>query len=148
MKQYKINGFNEKQIFQLYAYLVAYEEDGIEKYKSTKAMLEEHPELSKIDKIVKPVIRHHVKSEELTNINFKELHNEVYQTNNKGNLLLSFLAHLRNSIAHGDAVEYQENVLITDFEPLKYHPINFTARGCIEFDIITKITEILKKINL
>ena len=76
MKQDKINGFNEKQIFQLYAYLVAYEEAGIEKYNSTKAMLEEHPELLKIDKIVKPVIRHHVKSEELTNINFNELHNE------------------------------------------------------------------------
>ena len=46
MKQNKINGFEENQIFQLYAYLVAYEESGIEKYKSTKALLNEHPELS------------------------------------------------------------------------------------------------------
>lgn len=148
MKKNKINGFNEKQIFQLYAYLVAYEESGVEKYKSTKAMLEEHPELSELERIVNKVIRHTVKPVELCNINFKSLHNEIYQTNSKGNQLLSFLAHLRNSIAHGNAVEYQGNVLVTDFEPLKYNPINFTARGCIDLYIIFEVAEILKNISL
>lgn len=148
MKQSKINGLCEEQVFQLYAYLVAYEESGIEAYKSTKALLKDHPELSKIEEIVKPVIRHKTVSENLTSIDFKALHNEIYLTCNKKNLLLSFLAHLRNSIAHGNAVEHQGNILITDFEYYKIPTASFTARGCIEPDIINEITKVLKAIIL
>lgn len=149
MKQDRINGFDKNQLFQLYAYLVAYEESGIEKYKSTKAVMDEHPELSDIRNAVKLVKCNTVHSCEMRDVDFKALTNEVYLTKNKGNQLLSLLAHLRNSIAHGNAVEYYGRVLITDFENPKYHrPVNFTARGCIEFDTINSITDILKKIDL
>lgn len=148
MKQKNINGFEENQIFQLYAFLVAYEESGIEKYKSTKSLLNDHPELVDIEKVAKPVIRHGASNQKMKVIDFKVLTNEVYLTKDKGNLLLSFLAHLRNSIAHGNAVERQGRVLVTDYANPKYNPINFTARGCIDFDVINSITKVLKQIVL
>ncbi|MBR1902572.1 MAG: hypothetical protein IJ826_06320 [Bacteroidaceae bacterium] len=148
MKQSNINGFNESQIFQLYAYVVAYEDSGIVRYESTKAMLKEHPELSEVEKVVRMVRLRNAKYETMKDVDFKTLQNEVYHTKSKGNMLLSFLAHLRNSIAHGGAVEYQGSVLITDFEPPKYHPVYFTARGCVTFSTINDITKILKNIIL
>lgn len=148
MKQEKINKFDETQVFQLYAYLVAYEDSGIEQYKSTKAMLSEHPELFDLRKVGESVKYHKAKAQEMKGLDFKSLTNEIYQTKNKQNNILSFLAHLRNSIAHGSAVEHDGKVLITDFDNPKYHPIDFTARGCVEFVIINQITTILNKIEL
>ena len=148
MRQEKINKFDETQVFQLYAYLVAYEDSGIEKYKSTKAMLSEHPELSDLGEVGESVKCHKSNAQEMKELNFKSLTNEIYQTKNKQNNVLSFLAHLRNSIAHGSAVEHDGKVLITDFEHHKYNPTDFTARGCVEFAIINKITKILNVIEL
>lgn len=148
MKQDKINKFDEHQIFQLYAYLVAYEDSGIEQYESTKAMLSEHPELSDLKKVGESVKYHKAKAQEMKEFDFKSLINEIYQTKNKQNNILSFLAHLRNSIAHGCAVEYDGKVLITDYANPKYNPVDFTARGCVEFRIINQITKILKIIKL
>lgn len=148
MKQVKINGFDETQVFLLYAYLVAYEESGIQRYKSTKAMLSEHPELSDIEKIAKGVKYNKANAQEMKGLDFKLLINEIYQTKNKQNNLLSFLAHLRNSIAHGYTVEHNGKVLISDFERPKYNPIDYTARGCVELGVIKQFTAILNKIEL
>lgn len=148
MKENKINGFTVTQIFQLYAYLVAYEESGIEKYSSMKAMLEEHPMLSEVTKVVQKVVCHKTVAHDMKSIDFKSLKNEIYQTNVKKNKVLSFLAHIRNSIAHGDCVENKNHVLITDYANPKYNPVDFTARGCVEFEIINQITRILNKIEL
>lgn len=143
----KINGFTKNQIFQLYEYLVVYEDLGLSNFKSTKAMLCQHPGLSYITTLQKRLICHKAKAKEIENVNFKELKNEVFMTV-RNNQLLSFLSHLRNAIAHGGAVEHKGNVLITDFENPRYHPVTFTARGCVTFDIINDITSLLKNIQL
>lgn len=142
-----INGFEEKQIFLLYDFLVACEESGITTFTSTKALLKEHPELSDLDEAMKAVKCHKSNAQEMNGVNYKSLSNEIYFTKRKNNLL-SFLAHLRNSIAHGCAIEYDGKILVTDFEPSRYHPVNFTARGCVDFEIIKNMTEILKRIEL
>lgn len=148
MEEIKINGFDKTQIFQLYSYLVAYEDSGIEKYKSTKAMLSEHPELSDLGNIAKVVKYNKANAQEMRGLNFKSLTNEIYQTKNKQNNILSFLAHLRNSIAHGYAQEHEGQVLITDFDNPKYNPIDFTARGCVDFQLIKEFTKTIKLIEL
>ena len=142
-----INGLEEKQVFLLFNYLVAYEHSGIAVFKSTKKLLEAHPELSDLEQAIKPVTCHSSNAREMESINLNSL-NEIYFTINKGNHLLSFLSHLRNSIAHGYVRGYNGNALITDFANPKYHPIDFTARGYIHFEIITKITKILERIEL
>ncbi len=144
----KINGFKKEQIFKLYDYLVAYEDSGIEMYNSTKALLKDHPELSELKEILKKVECSKSNSIEMKDIDLKIINNEIYLTKCKGNLLLSFLAHLRNSVAHGNIVEHYNHILITDYANPKFNPIDFTARGCIEFSVIIDLTNILKRIEL
>lgn len=144
----KINGFKQNEIFMLYEYLVAYEDSGIENYNRNKALFKEHPELTGLANTIKSVTCHKSNAQEMKEIDFKELLNEIYFTKNKGSNLLSFLSHLRNSIAHGAMVEHKGNVLITDFANPKYRPTDFTARGCVEKDIIIEFTKILNNIVL
>ena len=148
MEKERINKFDKDQIFQLYAYLVAYEEGGFSKYKSTKVLLEEHPELTGIQKIERLVNYKKATDSEMKVAEFHAFNNKILMTKSKGNLLLSFLAHLRNSIAHGNSVEYTGKILITDFANPRYRPTDFTARGCIDFSVIQGITNILKRIDL
>ena len=55
----------------MYAYLVAYEESGIENYKSTKALIGEHPESSDIENIVKLVKCNTAHSCEMRDVDFQ-----------------------------------------------------------------------------
>lgn len=143
----RINGFNKSQIFQLYEYLVAYEELGIFNFNSTKAMLNQYPGLANVEVLFKQLKCHKAKVQELEGVDLKTLKNEIYMTI-RGNLLLSFLTHLRNAIAHGSAVEHQFDVQITDFEDPKRHPVSFTARGCVTLEIVNAFTELFKTIEL
>ena len=72
-KKVTINGFDEKQVFSLYSYLVAYEESGIQKYTSTKSMLKEHPELSSLEEQTKDVTILKSTATEMKEIDFKEM---------------------------------------------------------------------------
>ena len=148
MNNKTINGFEKDQVFQLYSYLVAYEDSGIQNYKSTKALLGDHPELSDLKTQINAVNCSVSNSADMKNVDFKILHNEIYFTKNQGNLLLSFLAHLRNAIAHGTVVKHGDSILITDFENPRFRPIDFTARGCVDFEIVNGFTRILNCVVL
>ena len=141
-----INGFNEKEIFQLYEFVNAYEEGGINNYKSIRKLLDKHTELSELSVILSEVTCHKSNAAEMKILDFKSFHNEIYFTKPKNSNILCLLYHLRNSIAHANAVKNKKDVLITDFEA--YGGINFTARGKIELKIINRLTETLKKIVL
>lgn len=143
----KINGFDMPQVFKLYAFLVAYEDSGIQNYKSTKALLSEHPELADLVVKIKAVKCNKSDAAIMRSVNFKQLTNEIYFTKRKNNLF-SLLSHLRNSIAHGSAVEHNGKVLITDFADPKRRPIDFTARGCVDIQVIEDFTETIKMIDL
>lgn len=143
-----INGFEKEQVFQLYSYLVAYEESGIQNYKSTTALLRDHPELSDLKTQINAVKCRVSNSEDMKIVDFKKLHNEIYFTREKGNLLLSFLAHLRNAIAHGTVVKHGNSILITDFANPRFRPIDFTARGCVDIEIVNGFTRILSSVVL
>lgn len=138
-----INGLNADQVFRLYDYLVIYEESGIQNYKSTQRLLKEHPELSKLTEINKKVIYKKIsKAIDINIIDPNRLNNKIYLTISKGNLLLSFLSHLRNAIAHGNVVAHEDFIVVSDRNPNK--SIVFTARGRIKYALINEITKILK----
>ncbi len=143
----KINGFDKNQIFQLYDYLVAYEELGIYNFKSTKALLADYPALVTVSVLFKQICSHKANAQEMKSTDIKALNNEIYMTI-RGNHLLSFLGHLRNAIAHGCAVEHQGKVLITDFDNPKRRPVAFTARGCVTMYIVNELTKFFKTIEL
>lgn len=142
-----INGFKKPEIFQLFAFLVAYEESGIGKYKkSTKILIQEHPELRDLAENFKLVKYHKANNDFMQVLDFNQLNNEVYLTKSRGNLQLSLLAHLRNAIAHGNVMEHNHKVLITDYP--KNRPADFSARGCMNFEVINEFTKTIKKIEL
>lgn len=141
-----INGFDKEGIFKLYAFLNAYEKAGIGKFKSTKKMLTEHPELGEISDLFKLVNSHKKGNEFMKSVDPKQLRNEVFMTKNKGNLQLSLLAHLRNAIAHANVEENNQKVLITDYS--QRHSASFSAIGSVDIEVIEQFTIILNKIKL
>ncbi len=142
-----LQGFNESDIFNLYSYLVAYEKSGIGKTRvSTKKLIKAHPEIASIVDVLNLVTYHKSTNDEMKVIDPHQLNNEMYLTKSRANLRLSFLAHLRNGIAHGCVVGHDRKVFVNDF--LVNRPIELSARGCIDMKIIKQITNIISKINL
>ena len=80
--------------------------------------------------------------------NLSLLTNEVFQSINKNNHLLSFLSHLRNSIAHGYIGGGDGYIHIIDFANPRSRPVDFTSRGRVEIGIINQFTNILNGIDL
>jgi hypothetical protein len=141
-----INGFNPEEIFQLYAFVEAYETAGIKSYNKQTCLFQEHPELKGLLLVSKNVKCHKSCSEAMKSLDFKAMDEEIYFIKNKQSNLLSLLKHLRNSIAHACAVKHENKVLITDFKVTR--PVDFSARGRVSFDIINQFTQVLNKVVL
>lgn len=141
-----INGFCAEEIFQLYAFVEAYETIGIKSYQTQTSLFRTHPELTDLLLVLKKVKCHYAKPVEMNTIDFMNLKNEIYFTEYQIGYLLSLLYHIRNSVAHACIVKYGDTALITDFKV--NHPVDFSARGNISLHIINEFTEILKKTKL
>lgn len=148
MEDNMINGLNESQISQLFAYLVAYESSGICVYKSTKKLIKDHPELKEMEATFQSIQCHKADTKKMDECNLSLLTNEVFQSINKNNHLLSFLSHLRNSIAHGYIGGGDGYIHIIDFANPRSRPVDFTSRGRVEIGIINQFTNILNGIDL
>ena len=141
-----INGFNQDAIFKLYAYVKAYEDVGVKSFEKEKDFLFRYPELKGLLNDIKEVNCHWATSEEMKQLNFKQLYNEIYLLKYKKSYLLDLLYHLRNAIAHACSIEHNGAVLITDYKVNK--PTEFSARGRIELRIIENFTKTLNKAEL
>lgn len=141
-----INGFCAEEVFQLYAFVDAYETIGIKSYQTQTSLFRTHPELTDLLLVLAKVKCHYAKPVDMKTIDFKNLENEIYFTEYQIGYLLSLLYHIRNSIAHACIVKSADAALITDFKV--YRPVDFSARGNISLNIINEFTEILKKVKL
>lgn len=138
-----INGFNSEEVFQLYAFVEAYEVAGIKSYQTQTRLFKEHPELQDVLLVMKKVKCHYSNSEEMKSYDIKGMNDEIYFTEYQTGQLLSLLYHLRNSIAHVCAVKHGSKVLITDYRVSR--PVDFSARGSLLLETINDFTHILKK---
>ena len=142
----KINGWNDKEIFLLYEFLVSYEKGRLSSYQKDDELFKEHPEIKKVDTLFCSIsYSTKDKSSKLKDLFPSSGKNEIYFLSH-GTPLLSFLYHLRNSIAHGEIEKKGEEAFVVDW--CKNRPTNFSAKGLISFETIKKITEILNKIEL
>lgn len=141
-----INGFNPEEIFQLYAFVEAYETAGIKSYATQTRLFKEHPELQELQLVMKKVKCHYSNSKQMKSLDIKAMDEEIYYTEYQIGHLLSLLYHLRNSIAHACAVKHESKVLITDFKVRR--PVDFSARGRISLETIIEFTDILRKVIL
>lgn len=78
--------------------------------------------------------------------NFNECSDgKIYLTKNRKSLIMSFLCHLRNSIAHGHIVKKSNLISISDFIKTK----DFRLQNCIgkiELEKVSKILDIILKV--
>lgn len=146
MKLKTINGFSPEEIFQLYAFLESYETAGVKNFQTQRALFREHPELTDLTVVIAKVKCHISSSAQMMQIDIKSLKNEIYFTEYQSGNILSLLYHVRNSIAHACAVKHGDSVLITDYKVSR--PIDFSARGRIDLEIINEFTNILNKIGI
>ena len=141
-----INGFNSDEVYQLYAFVKAYDVAGIRSYQTQTRLFKEHPELQDVLLVMKKVKCHYSNSEEMKSYDIKGMDEEIYFTEYQAGQLLSLLYHLRNSIAHACSVKHGTKVLITDYKVSR--PVDFSARGRISLETINEFTCILKKVIL
>lgn len=141
-----INGFRQEDIFQLYAFVKAYEDVGVKSFEKEKDFLSRYPELKGLLKDLKEVNCYWATSEKMKQLDVKQLNNEIHLLKYKKSYLLDLLYHLRNAIAHACVIEHNGAVLVTDFKVSK--PTDFSARGRMELRIIEQITKTLNKVEL
>ena len=144
MKQL-INGWNTKEVFLLYNFLESYERGSLSSYEKDDQLFKEHPEVKNLEVLFKSISYvTKKKSSKLQDLLPSSGKNEIFLLSH-GTPLLSFLYHVRNSIAHGAIEKRGNEVLVVDW--CKNRPTNLSARGLISFETIRQFTDILNNIE-
>lgn len=138
-----INGFGDKEIFIFYSFLCRYEKK-INAIETSNELISNFPNLQKFDKLISDFTCKLTTREDMPIMGLLALPNTVYMTNSKRTKTLSFLKHLRNSIAHGQIMKEVNYIHITDYREDKSTKEKvYTARGKVE---VPKIEAILNLI--
>lgn len=146
MAQMKINGWDKKEVFMLYNFLEAYERGNLSTYEKDENLFKEHPEVKDLEFLFNSVSCSFKKKAKMINDQIPATgKNQIFLLRH-GTPLLSFLYHVRNSIAHGIIEKRGNEALVVDW--CKKHPLNMSARGFISIDTINSFTNILNKIEI
>ena len=106
-----IKGFSPEEVLEIYRFLCIYEEK-LEKVDSRKKLEETYPELTELNRLMSGFTCNYCTVKSLGTIGLVPMDNHVSMTNCRSSKLLSFLHHLRNSIAHGLLEKEGNNVYI------------------------------------
>ena len=135
-----INGFNEDKLFILYAYLCRYEHK-IKSINTLKELTSMYPNLHKLENLISSFSCNISTRESMPAMGLLALPDILYMTNSKGSKVLSFLTHIRNSIAHGQIMKEDDYIHVIDYRENKNTKEKIcTARGKVE---IPKIEAVL-----
>lgn len=142
-----INGFTDQEVFDLYAFLEAYEKLYSEQdYQKNEILFEKHPELSELENAYKNINYSSKDNSSLIEKVILPNDSEQMYGLRHGSPLLSFLYHLRNSIAHTIIKKEGERIYIED--KTKNRPRRLSAKGYIQsLDIVKSFTNILNRIK-
>ena len=133
MKTANINGLTQEDIVLLYSYVNAYESH-IRVLKDKEKICEQEKQLKEKTKTITYKCCYQI---ELKDCNITEINNEIYFTDSKSNKTLSFLWHLRNSIAHCSIVKKGNQYELID----KYHN-KPNMKGRVDCNILEDIINI------
>ena len=134
-----------EEIYHLYAFLETYQSCGIKYCDTEEEWFKEHPELEGLKKCVQNVLCKKTDNETMEEKNTSGMKNVIHFVERKSNIM-DLLYYLYDAIAHAGIAKSGNSVHITCFDPS--YPIEFTARGCIDFKIINSFTNVLKKVEL
>lgn len=129
-----VNGLTKDDIVLLYRYVNAYEKH-LKDLNNNSTIKTQEEQLSRLKKSFVYQIR---KQKELENNLQLDLKNQVYFTQSKGNKTLSFLFHLRNSIAHCLIEKMGKQYKLTD----KNRNKKLSMVGSIDCDILENIIKL------
>lgn len=145
MNTKEINGFTEIEVVNLYRFIYLYEKGGIDNYNTLKEVYNNHPALEDTLPSCLNKLKLHISClDKIQNVDLDTYNNEIIFTKNKNrNKVQSFLAHLRNSIAHGLIYKKGKLVYIIDYSIIK--PTSFSTRGTMDYDIFIELIGIINK---
>lgn len=141
-----IRGFSPNEIVELYRYLCIFGND-LENIGSQKELVKKYPKLKDLEKKITGFVSNYYTRESLKTIAITPMENLVSMTKCRSSKVLSFLHHLRNSIAHGQIEQEGGSVHLIDYGKENKAKV-FSARGIIKsttlFEIINDINENIK----
>ncbi len=139
-----IHGFNPSEVIDLYHYLCIYE-NNIAKIYSQKNLINMYPKLKDIDQLMAGIVCNFCNIESLEIIGLAPMDNLISMTKSRNSKQLSFLHHLRNSIAHGQIEKDGNFIHLLDYGYDKNKKKIFSARGKIKSSLLFKIVKLTNK---
>ena len=143
MKQEEINGFTDDEVIDLYRFVCLYEQGGFKYFNTLEDVYLSHPSLEHIlPSCLGYLELQQTGLKEIQKVDLRVLKNKIcFNKSENKDKALSFLAHLRNSIAHGLVFKENQQVIITDYSITK--PTSFSARGIMDYDLFMKLINII-----
>lgn len=138
-----INGFGPKEVVELYHYLCIYV-NKLEHIRSQNVLLKQYSELKGIDTLMSSFVCNNCTRESLKTIGLVSMNNLVSMTKCRTSKQLSFLHHLRNSIAHGQLTKKGKYVELIDYGFENGAKV-FSARGKVSVVTLFDIIHIINK---
>ena len=137
----KFRGFSNSEIVELYKYLCIYE-GVIKNIGSQKELMTTYPNLKELEILRSSFACSKCTRNYLSSVGILSLNNLVSMTSSRSSILLSFLNHLRNSIAHGLIEREGGYVHFSDYL-LDNKIKRFSANGKIKSSVTFKIIQII-----
>lgn len=143
-----IHGFSSDEVMDLYHYLCIYEKE-LAKIESQVNLINKYPKLKDIEQLMAGIVCNFCTKESLKVIGLVPMDNLISMTKSRSSKSLSFLNHLRNSIAHGQIEKDGNFIYLLDYGYDKDNSKVFSARGMIKSSSLFKIVKLINNnINL
>ena len=138
MNEIVFKGFSGNEILMMFRFISLY--DQYVNYHTKKSLLDEYPNMADWNEIInKNCYQSHSTISKLNDqMPFQD--DLIHIVNNQGCLLLSFLYHFRNAIAHGQVEK--EGEVIRLFDKPKHNSQLFTATGQISSDVFFRFIQL------
>ena len=141
-----IHGFSPNEVVDLYRYLCIYESE-MQHIGNQENLVKKYPKLQELEEKRSHFVCNYCNRESLKVIALAPKDNLVSMTKCRSSKTLSFLHHLRNSIAHGQLEMEDGFVHLIDYEYENNVKV-FSARGKIESSTLFEIIKtIINNIN-
>lgn len=138
-----VHGFEVHEAFRLLSFLFCYETK-LKKVKSTDAFETFFKNSRELRDLVKSLNCYITSKDVIWGIGAMDQTDTVYMTSGNRCLVMAFLCHLRNSIAHGQIEKVGDVIQISDYNYNKKAMV-YSAKGSVKSEILWEIITTVNK---
>ena len=135
-----IHGFDANEVVELYHYLCIYESE-LKLIVSKEAFVNSFYNHKELEQLIAGIVLNYCTKESLKVIGLVPVENLVSMTKCRNTKTLSFLHHLRNSIAHGQIEKDGDYIHLIDYGYENNEKV-YSARGKIKSNVIFEIVQL------